>query len=398
MRILITNGMGDLGVCAARSLRRSGYEVHAVDCRSVPRSMASRHLHGYACVDDEEPLAWQDAVLRFVARSKADVFLPLCTRGAVFAVQRRGEIEPRCRVNVPDEDAFLAAYDKRRCMELCDRLGIPCAGSLSRETALAALREPGRSVVVKPALDVGRASGLRHVTDAAHLDDAIGGCTSRYGGCLIQEYIPGTADAMHTVTVVYSGIGRLAGCFTAKKVRHWPPLGGVTACGVSTREAGLVDLVLPFFTLSRWRGPAEVELKRDARDGRFKVIEINPRFPGYLRLASVCGVELAPLAARAALGEEPVASAALSTYREGVVYVAPTVFARSVAHDASSRGWNTAIRQARADATGSWPMLRSLLSDPLPIITRSVVAKKPAPAAAFARMSAQDEPSRRHGS
>jgi hypothetical protein len=84
----------------------------------------------------------------------------------------------------------------------------------------------------------------------------------RYGGCLIQEYIPGGADALHTVTVVCSGTGRLAGGFTARKIRHWPSLGGVTACGVSTREELLVDGVLPFFARVRWRGPAEVELKR----------------------------------------------------------------------------------------------------------------------------------------
>jgi predicted ATP-grasp superfamily ATP-dependent carboligase len=394
MRVVITNGTGDLGASAAASLRREGFEVHAVDGRGVPRCMASRHLHGYACIDDQEPMAWQDAVLRFIDRVKADVFLPLCTRGAVLAVQRRSDLECRCRVNVPDEDAFLAAYDKRRCMDVCARLGIPCAGSMSREAALALLREPGGSVVVKPALDVGQASGLRHVTDAAHLDDAIVGCTARHGGCLIQEYIPGGADAMHTVTVVCSGTGRLAGGFTARKVRHWPSLGGVTACGVSTREELLVDGVLPFFDRMRWRGPAEVELKRDPRDGRFKVIEINPRFPGYLRLASVSGVELVPPAARAALGEEPVGPTTLSDYREGMVYVAPTVFARSVAYDASARGWIAALSQARADASGSWPMLRSLLSDPLPIITRTFVAKTTASLAAFTHMPAIDDPSR----
>lgn len=398
MRIVITNGTGDLGASAAFSLRRDGFQVHAVGGRRVPRSMASRHLHGYACIEDQEPMAWQDAVLHFIATAKADVFLPLCTRGAVLAVQRRGEIESHCRVNVPDEDSFLAAYDKRWCMELCEELGIPCAGSASRAAALALLREPGGSVVVKPAIDVGQASGLRHVTDAAHLDEAIDVCSARYGACLIQEYIPGGADALHTVTVVCSSTGRLAGGFTARKVRHWPSLGGVTACGVSTREESLVDSVLPFFARVRWRGPAEVELKRDKRDGHFKVIEINPRFPGYLRLASVSGVELVPLAARAALGEEPVGPAALSDYREGMVYVAPTVFARTVAHDASARGWIRALSQARADAAGSWPLLRSLLSDPLPIITRTVVAKKTASVAMGARIPAIDDPSRPLGS
>jgi SAM-dependent methyltransferase len=93
--------------------------------------------------------------------------------------------------------------------------------------------------------------------------------------------------------------------YEALLARWLEPGGGVTACGISTLEQGLVDQFLPFFTNWHWRGPAEVELKRDARDGVFKVIEINPRFPGYLRLPSVCGIELAVLAARSVVGDEP---------------------------------------------------------------------------------------------
>jgi hypothetical protein len=48
-------------------------------------------------------------------------FLPLCTPGAVLAVQRRRELASLCRTNTPDTEAFLAAYDKRLCMEQCSR-------------------------------------------------------------------------------------------------------------------------------------------------------------------------------------------------------------------------------------------------------------------------------------
>ena len=57
-----------------------------------------------------------------------------------------------------------------------------------------------------------------------------------------------------------------------------------------------------------------------------------------------------------------------------------------------------AFSQARADAAGSWPLLRSLLSDPLPIITRTLLPKKVCAAAAFTRVSTHDDPSRRLGS
>jgi predicted ATP-grasp superfamily ATP-dependent carboligase len=384
MRIVITNATGDVGVVAARSLRLAGFEVHGVDGRRVPRSLACRHLSGYGCITDDDPRAGQDAVLRFIAQSRADVFLPLCTPGAVLAVQRRRELASLCRTNTPDPDAFLAAYDKRLCMEQCSQLGIPCARSLSRDEALAVLKKTERgSVVVKPTMDVSAANGIHYVEDAAHLDAAMSQCKSRYGDCMIQEYIPGSAQEMCTVTLVFSGTGRLAAAFTARKVRQWPPKGGVTACGTSTREQGLVDHVLPFFTKWRWRGPAEVELKRDERDGTFKVIEINPRFPGYLRLPSVCGVEMAVLAVRSALGYEPTRAVELSEYRGGVTYVAPTVFLRSVANQARVHGWFAEIAQARAEAAGSWPIMLGLLSDSLSIVARTFAPKRSPRSAPF---------------
>lgn len=387
MRAVVTNATSDAGVSVARSLCLAGFEILGIDVRPIPRFMSSRHLGGYAYIAHDDPVTWQDAVVAFLRKTRADVFLPLCTPGAVLAVQRRRELEAICRAITPDTEAFMAAYDKRLCMALCSALGIPCAGSLTRDDAAALLaRGGGRSVIVKPAIDVCAGRGLRRVTVIGDLDAAITDCTSRHGGCVIQDYIPGRDDTLRMVTVVYGGTGRLIGGFTAWKLRQWPAGGGVTAVGVSTRDTALLDLVRPFFDHLAWRGPAEVELKHDARDGTYKVLEINPRLPGNLRHASLCGVEPAVLAARAALGEEPPATNGLSEYREGVAYVAPTVFVKSVLSDARSRGWRRALAPAWHEALAAGPMLREMLADPLPLVARSLV---PVPAHAAAPLRAR---------
>lgn len=383
MRVVITNATGDLGSVAAASLRAAGYEVFGIDRRRIPRVAASRHLSGYACIDHADPLARHGAMVEFIAAARADVFLPLCTPGAVMAVQCRRDLEALCHTCVPESVAFQAAYGKRACMEACIALGIPCAGILSRDEAVALLQSPDRSIVIKPTTDVGAATDIHHATTVAQLDEAIRVCRQRQGDFLVQEHIPGPADAMHTVTVLLSRRSRLMAAFTARKLRHWPPTGGVIACGMSTRQPELLDLVMPFFRRWQWQGPAEVELKRDPRDGVFKVIEINPRFPGYLRLTAACGVDMPVLAVRAALGDEPAAPDGLSDYRDGVRYVAPTVFAKSILDDARARGWSLALATARADSAGAGPMLRSLLCDPLPLVTRSLVPTRRCRAATF---------------
>ena len=377
MRIVITNATADVGAAAARALRLAGHEVYGVDSRRVSRWMVSRHLHGYGCIDRDDPLERQDAILRFIEQTRGDVFLPLCTPGAIMAVQRRSDLERMCRVNPPEADAFVAAFDKRLCMQECTALAIPCAGSLSRDEAAAMLGGDGdRSILIKPATDVGAARGVRHVTDVRELDEAIRLCISQYGSCVIQEYIPGGDDAMCMVTVVYSRSGQLLAAFTARKLRQWPASGGVTAYGLSTRDHELLDLVRPFFDRLRWRGPAEVELKHDPRDGVCKVLEINPRLPGYLRHASLCGVEPAVLAVQATLGEAIGGTAELSEYRGGLAYLAPTVYLKSVLHDVRSRGLCRAFVRACGETATAGPMLRSLASDPLPILTRTLVPPK----------------------
>lgn len=375
MKVVISDAMSDAGAVAARSLHLAGFEVHGLDSRRLPRFMASRHLSGYKTLGGDDPVAREEAVLEFVDRVKADVFLPLFTHAAVTAVRRRLDFAALCRTATPPPEAFLAAYDKRLCMQSCSALGIPCAGSLSNDDAAARLSQGGdQAVIVKPAFDVSGALGLRRVTTIEDLDAAIRACETLYGSCVIQEYIPGDDDSLRMVTVVYGDSGRLIGGFSARKLRQHPRGGGVTASGISTRDAALLELVRPFFDAWRWRGPAEVELKHDARHGTYRLIEINPRFPGYLRHASRCGVELAECAVRAALGDEPPAAAGLLPYRAGVAYVAPVAFVTSVVQDARVRGWRTALAGAWHEARAAAPLLRDMLADPLPVVARSLVA------------------------
>ena len=50
-----------------------------------------------------------------------------------------------------------------------------------------------------------------------------------------------------------------------------------------------------------WHGPANVEFKRDARDGELTLMEINPRFWGAMELGVRAGVDFPVLVARLAL-------------------------------------------------------------------------------------------------
>lgn len=378
MKVVITNAASDLAVVVNRSLQRAGHTVAGCVNNALPRWLAPRRLSAVAAIKAGDRRQWQDSVLAFLARTEADLYLPLCTRGVRLAAERRAELPARCRVLAPDTEAFFTAFRKDRCMTTCTELGIPCAGSLTAAEARELLsRGEGRRIVVKPAFDIGSAQGLQLVGRAEDLEQAIVTCSAAHGPCLIQSFIPGGAEAMRSLTVLLDGEGRLVGSFLLQKLRQVPISGGNTALARSCREGDLLEVVMPFFRHGRWRGAAEVEFKWDAREGLFKLIEVNPRFGGNLRLAAVCGVDLPLRLLQAAAGLELPEQQGLEPFPEGIPYLAPTLFTRSVAADAAQRGWRLAMAAAGSDAIGAGAVLRSLLAEPLPILGRILVPPQP---------------------
>lgn len=372
MRVLISGVTGDAGVAASRLLAARGFTVLGVDSRRLPRLLVPGFLEVYECVPDEDPAAWSDRVLALLRETRAEAFLPLCSLGFAFAVRHRVALAPWCFINCPDPESFLAAFDKRLCIAECRRLGIPCAGTLTLGEAEESLRR-GEVVVVKPASDIGAARGVCYVRSVGELEEAIRRCEGFGHGYLIEEFIPGGGDAMRTVVVVFGRDSQLLGAFTTQKLLQWPSSGGVMVIGRSTHDPDLLAQILPFFREWKWRGPAEVELKLDARDGQFKVIEINPRFPGYLRLAGMCGLDLAVMAVTGESYERVGDSPSLSSYHVGKKYLAPQLFLHSLAREASIHGWLSATRKLLPLTRGSWGGVAGFLANPVPILARVFV-------------------------
>jgi predicted ATP-grasp superfamily ATP-dependent carboligase len=84
----------------------------------------------------------------------------------------------------------------------------------------------------------------------------------------------------------------------------YPVSGGVTCVSVSTCSEELKRTARKIVRELNWNGPLEMEFKLDARDGRFKLIEINPRFWASLGTAISCGVDFAGIAVDLALGRK----------------------------------------------------------------------------------------------
>ncbi|HMV65410.1 MAG TPA: ATP-grasp domain-containing protein [Myxococcota bacterium] len=129
---------------------------------------------------------------------------------------------------------------------------------------------------------------------------------------IVQRFVPGDE---YNVTAVGDGEGGLVGAVPMKKLVITD--NGKGWAGVTIADPGLLDLTRQIMAALRWRGPCEVEVRRDPKGG-LHLLEINPRFPAWCDLTQGAGQNL-PLAVVQLAQGEPVT--ALPPYRVGTAFV-----------------------------------------------------------------------------
>lgn len=115
---------------------------------------------------------------------------------------------------------------------------------------------------------------------------------------ILQEYVAGTE---FDLVALGDGRGGMSGCVGMRKQALSEK--GKAWSGVTVRDEGLLALGRTVVHGLSWRGPLEIELIKAARDGEWYLLEINPRFPAWVFLATAAGQNLPFAAVRLALGE-----------------------------------------------------------------------------------------------
>lgn len=144
---------------------------------------------------------------------------------------------------------------------------------------------------------------------------------------------------------------------------------------MSTREWELVERVLPFFQRWRWQGPAEVEFKVDCRDNEPKVIEINPRFPGYIGLLIKCGVDFPTMVCELCC-ELEVSYKKYPDSAVGVKYLDPVCYAKLAIEDLIKSKKRRTISQVLSELRGKNVTNNGERSDWLVILAKLMTKHK----------------------
>lgn len=105
---------------------------------------------------------------------------------------------------------------------------------------------------------------------------------------MIQEFIP--QGGAYGVSMLFNH-GEPRAIFTHKRLREYPNSGGPSTLRESISFPEVEGYATTLLKALDWHGVAMVEFRVDPRDGRPKLMEINPRFWGSLPLAIYSGVD-----------------------------------------------------------------------------------------------------------
>jgi len=107
---------------------------------------------------------------------------------------------------------------------------------------------------------------------------------------ILQEVIEGPDTSHYKYCSYISTSGKILGEFTLQKIRQNPVHFGVGAVVESLLDEELMAEGRKLFQSINFKGIGSAEFKRDQRDGKLKLIEINPRYWQQNILSTVCGI------------------------------------------------------------------------------------------------------------
>jgi D-aspartate ligase len=382
----IVLGRGYTGLGALRSLANAGIKTYSA-CPPddvATRSRWYRPVPGPVRWDGTlGPQAWE--ILQSMSLPTA-VLIPGADDAALWlAGIPQSPLAGRFKVSSSSREALEILQDKARFGEFLTQIGVPHPPSFSINSVADIDAIPFADldrVFIKPADSqrFSRITGAKGMwaKDRSEFMEVWHKLDEMGFKVIAQEYVPGSSSDHYLIDGFRDRYGNLSGLFARRRERLYPPDFGNTCYSwsipLSEVDSALQDVTLLLEKL-RYRGIFSAEFKRDARNGVFRLLEVNTRAWWYVEFAMRCGVNVCRMAYEDALGMPVTPSS--RDYPVGVSCVNLMGDIRSVlAQDPATRGpllktvgqWARAYYHVfRLDDPGpglltSWRTLRGILA------------------------------------
>jgi D-aspartate ligase len=288
------------GLSIARSLGRHGVPVWVVSPPNIRLASFSRYTRRtlpWPTGNDETQVEY---LLEIAARNGLDqwVLFPTSDESAALLSRFHSKLSRRFRVSTPTWNVLRWAYDKRLTYRLAadQKVDYPATSYPLTDADLEGVNWEFPAIL-KPAI---HASINRLTADKAwrvsnHEELMVKFREARElmpaELILVQEMIPGSGESQFSFAALCWD-GKTIASLTARRTRQYPIDFGYSSSFVETMD--VPEIVAPSQRLLAaigYTGIVEVEYKFDSRDGRFKLLDINPRLWTWSPLGGRAGMD-----------------------------------------------------------------------------------------------------------
>ncbi len=293
-------GMFETGLAVGRSLGRNGIKVYGLDFNK-DIGFYSKYIKGEIC---PHPINEEKRFIEFLVSFGKNIgvkpVLFITSDDYLNSVSKNVEYLDRYfYINLPDNSLLKQITNKYKQYQLAEKNLIPVPYTFqpdSKKDIDLIVNKKLFPYFIK-ALDVtlwrkvfgGTKKGFI-VKNEEELRKVLSEIISKGIKVIVQEVISGE-DTNHFKYCTYiSKRGKPILHFTLQKIRQYPIHFGVGSCVKSIENKELEKLGEKFFKYIGFTGVGSAEFKLDNKDGKFKLIELNPRYWQQNSLAEKCGM------------------------------------------------------------------------------------------------------------
>jgi len=248
---------------------------------------------------------FKEEIVNILKNNEISVFMPVGNISYKFASFYKPELQKYCNLALVDDEIMTTAQDKSKTFEFAQKCDIPVPHTFNLSTTDEindlANKISFPCVIKKTNYNE---SGVIYCNNKDELIENYSLLSRKSKGKMslpiIQEYIIGPGMGYYGL---YDN-GKCVGYFMHQRIHEFPVTGGASTLAKSAFDPELKSLGDKLLRNMNWHGVAMVEFKKDLNDGKFKLMEINPKFWGSFELSHKSGINFAYLNYLVAMQQE----------------------------------------------------------------------------------------------
>ena len=291
--VLAGSPHGNLGI--VRTLGRLGLPVYIVETRNGSPASQSRYCAGsfvwdFTATDEAETVGF----LMDCGKSLGSgcLLFPTCDDDAILAASHYGTLSKWFAFPAQSPELVRSLVSKKEMYFLARKHGIPVPQASFPQNMEEAISfsETATFPVVAKGIDgarLKRALGAG-VIIADHQEDLFGIYRqlekADHSNVMLQEFIPGGDERVWMFNGYFDHNSDCRFGVTGKKIRQYPAYTGATSLGICAPNPTVERTTIRWMKELGYKGILDIGYRYDERDGKYKVLDVNPRIGATFRL------------------------------------------------------------------------------------------------------------------